>query len=530
MWASLAVVSFVTALGAIPLMIRLAHRFGIIDKPTHRKIHTHPVPYLGGAAILLGLTCAAGVRYFFDAMTADEFHKLSLLLGAAGCAFLLGLFDDKFKLRPRYKLFGQIAVAMIVVGSGYYFRAVTLPGLGTINLFYLGIPVTLLWILAVVNAMNLIDGVDGLAGSVMIIMLTFAGLMAVFLHDFAVAALMLCTAGAVVAFLIFNWRPAKIYMGDCGSLGVGMLLATSLVSLGQNPNFFRALLREPATEPVLYHLPLITAVAAYPLIEISVSVFRRMLRGKPIGSADKGHIHHRLLNRGWSPSQISFAAMLFSSLAGAAVIYSMLQYRGVAVWFLVSGAVLLGAGVQFCGFLDSLRPSTFMSDRPHFLIANHFISMQTLKLDYTETLAELHALITQTCVELGVQDLSLSIVTGRDQEHPAEFNWQRPPEAQASLVPPMPSHQARQIFSDSTELSAGSHAEWRFEPNSLEEDLDVEYRVLMSDFMSKALSRAEDLYAIDRAGLKASVKGERPLSSTSLRRRASTISPTPDKA
>jgi UDP-GlcNAc:undecaprenyl-phosphate/decaprenyl-phosphate GlcNAc-1-phosphate transferase len=160
-----AAASFLITLGAIPPCMRLARHFGIVDRPTHRKIHSEPVPYLGGVAMMLGILVGIGLLLWsYDSLTPTHLLKVALIGGAAFCAAVLGLVDDKFGLLAHHKLLCQFLIILAFVFLGYHIEVVTLPGLGVLELNDVGVPFTVIWMLAVVNGLNLIDGVDGLAG------------------------------------------------------------------------------------------------------------------------------------------------------------------------------------------------------------------------------------------------------------------------------------------------------------------------------------------------------------------------------
>ncbi len=526
-----AAAGFSASLCSIPLLMRLARALKIVDRPAHRKIHTEPIPYLGGVGIFIGFAACAVLLFITPGMRAADTAKAITLVTASLAAFLLGLADDKLNFRARYKLLGQIFIAAFFTYFGYQFEVVTLPGTLQLNLYYLSAPLTIFWILAVVNSINLIDGVDGLAASVVSIILGFIALMAFYLQDRLVCILALGGLTATLAFLAFNWRPARIYMGDAGSLGLGMLIACSLVSLGKDIPLMlikEFLYRSPG-EPILYHVALASAFVAYPFMELSLTVVRRFLQGKSIGVADKGHMHHRLISRGWRADQICLAAVLISLIFGGAASYTLLQFRGVAAWFLACGSLLAGILLHFSGMLDLLRPQ-FLGARPHFLLANHFIAMQRIKLDFVEDVAELNALLTQTCLEFGIEQFTMNVAPGPGQTEPSKFEWKRSVDAQAVMIPPgsAPRGKTNTMFRDQVQIeNSVTSAEWIFEPTAIEEDIDVEYRVLMSEFMRRALFRAEALYqALDPAELKLTVNSARPVSSLQLRRRSTVQRPT----
>jgi len=522
-------IAFAGTLVSIPAMMLLAPRVNLVDRPAHRKIHTKPVPYLGGLAILLGVM-ASLVVLFSETLTPSENAKALYIILPSISAFLLGLADDRLNLKPRIKLLGQILIVATFVAMGYRFTVLTLPGLGQYNLYNLSYPLTAVWMLAVLNATNFIDGVDGLASSALIILLIVVALMAAYLQDFITGTLALATLGATLAFLIFNWRPAKIYLGDSGSLGIGMLAATCLVSLGQDLPFASATGRmKSPNEPFLYQLPMLSAVAAYPLLEISLTILRRLLQGKPLGSADKGHLHHQLLNRGWRADRICYAVAVFGLMAGGAVVFTLIQYRGIAAWFLVGAGLASGIGLHFSGLMDVLRPWQALSARPHFLLAHHFISMQRIKLDFVENVEELNPLLAQTCLELGVHEFKLTVAPGKLQHSQcAVFAWKRPSETESELQSPL-GHIPIVLFQDNARLEHSvTAAAWAFDARGTEEDLDVEFRVLMSDFMRTVLPKAEALYQkLTQDQLDIALTTQRPISSDSLRRRRASQRPPP---
>lgn len=510
---------FCVTLALVPVMTRLARRFDIVDRPKHRKIHTAPVPLLGGVAILCG--CLVGTALFlgfFPALRRVELSKTIAVAGAALLAGFVGLVDDRIEVRPRRKLLAQLLIVLAFALWGHQFKALGFPGFTPLGLSFLSLPVTVLWMLTIVNAMNFIDGVDALAGSVALVIFVVIGLMAANLNDVVAMALAAPAIGALAAFLTANWPPAKIYMGDAGSLGLGTLIAALLVSLGQNC-VCGLIARGP--EPYLYQILSVTIVAAYPVLEIALTVSRRLLRGKPLGSADQGHIHHRLIQRGWRAPHICLAAGFFSLLAGGATVFHLIGYRGLAAFFLTATGLACGIGLHFCGLLDAFRLSAIKGARPHFLLANHFIAMQKIKLDMADSLAELDALLEQTGFDLGVRRLSLSVV-GRSAQPGRVFTCDRPPRNGANPLPPAAGTAPLNGFTDRDELAAiGTKAEWTFEPKEFEEDIDVEYRVLMSDFMHLALVRAEELYRLGKEYPSAQASyGEAPTGSVLPRRRS----------
>jgi UDP-GlcNAc:undecaprenyl-phosphate/decaprenyl-phosphate GlcNAc-1-phosphate transferase len=308
-----------------PVVRRLALRLGWIDHPSDRKVHPKPTPTAGGLAMYLGV--AAG------------------LLAARVIPFLSGLHQTSSELDAAFvaaigKLAGQVLAAGIVVLLGVQLLYFYFPGQGVISLSPdLAVPLTVLWIVALMNAVNLVDGLDGLAaGMVAIAAIAF---FAYFRtpdggDQASVAALMsTIVAGVALGFLPWNFYPAKIFMGDSGALLLGLLMAVATISgVGQNlegpSGGDLAAIAIPVVVPLL--------VLAVPLLDVVLAIVRRMRKGIGIAHADKEHIHHRLMDIGHSHRQAVLLMYLWSALiAGAALVVAYVNGR-----FLV-GAILVSA-------------------------------------------------------------------------------------------------------------------------------------------------------------------------------------------
>ena len=525
----LLVTGFLAGFGAIAAMLFLARKLNFLDHPAHRKNHIAPVPLLGGLGVFIGAAAAVfSVMPETRVWQAAASERMVWIVAPTLAALLLGLFDDKFNLRARYKFLGQLLIVLPFVVFGFHFKVLQLPGALPWTMRILSIPFTALWMLALINGVNMIDGADGLAGAVGLAMSVMTGLVAYYIGDEAVSTLSLAVASSLLAFLLFNWRPARIYMGDSGTMALGVFLATSLVSLGQQPSMFSMPLTN-GVQPFPFQIPLVTAIAAYPLMEVSLSTFRRWLRGKSIAAADRGHIHHRLLARGWPAHYISSMAGLIALLGGAIALSAIEQQHGVLSWLLCLIGVLVGYGIHFCGFMRQFHPKSIQDDRPHFLIANHFAQMQKIKLDLAETLDQVLMLVNQTCVEFDVHSYKLTLSGASQDAGDFTWNWQRPPALRSSLLLPavvlVNTKTSQTGFADRIVSEGGEGwAEWSFEPHVLEEDIDIEYRVLMSDFMKKVLLTSSniDYEKDDRARLsEQSAHNIAVISSSHLRRSAS---------
>ena len=273
-----------------PLVIKLAHRLNAFDHGlSSRKIHKAPIPRLGGVAIaaaffvpITGLLLVnSGVGHLFY---SDGLRPLGLYVGGALIA-LLGIYDDLKGAGAKLKFSVQFAVAALVYFLGYRIDALANPFGPTIQLGWLGLPFTMVWIAGVINAINLIDGLDGLAGGVALVAVGMSFVFALLRADPLMMLFTAALAGALIGFLRYNFNPAKIFMGDTGSMFLGFVLAVSAIETSQKSSTAIAIL-----------IPII--VLGLPITDTMLAIWRRGVRGAPLFQADRGHIHHRLLDAG----------------------------------------------------------------------------------------------------------------------------------------------------------------------------------------------------------------------------------------
>jgi len=284
-------VAAVTAWAVTPLARWLAFRIGIVDQPGIRKVHREPIPYLGGLAILVALLASLAATMLLAQDAASSVTRLSpqvlAMLGGAAAMFVIGLVDDLTGMRARHKLFAQLAVAGWMYAAGIRIDSIPLGTDWSIELGMLSLPVTLLWIAGVTNAINLIDGLDGLASGIGAIA---AGAIAYVAHDagnLPVAITMLALCGSLLGFLGHNHHPARIFLGDSGSLLIGFLLATSAVATGSKNGASLGILG-----PFL--------ALGLPILDMCFAMLRRAIERRGIFSADRSHVHHRLMALGYA--------------------------------------------------------------------------------------------------------------------------------------------------------------------------------------------------------------------------------------
>ncbi len=296
-WASLlaAAGAFLINLLILPLVLRLAHRYKWYDRPDSRKIHTGLIPRMGGPGLFLSFVLASVLAALaLPRLTGGRLLEPRLITLLAGMAIvhLVGLYDDFKNLRAVWKFILQLGAAAIITSGGFLIRSITLPYLGSINLGLAAYPLTVVWLVGIANALNLIDGMDGLAGGIGAFAAGAMGTIALLQGSARGAVLSFALLGALLAFLLFNFPPARIFMGDSGSLFLGLTLA-ALPLAGGIP-------RSAAFGSLIVPVTLLTV----PILDTATAILRRLRHRRSIISPDKQHIHHKLLAMGLSERQI----------------------------------------------------------------------------------------------------------------------------------------------------------------------------------------------------------------------------------
>jgi UDP-GlcNAc:undecaprenyl-phosphate GlcNAc-1-phosphate transferase len=328
------IAALVAGLCLTPVVRRVAIEYGFVDRPDgRRKMQKMAVALGGGAAVLLalliGVILLSGLWLAHD---FDEIVNLRPLVGLFAATILIcvvGLVDDYDQIRGRTKLFWQLVAAAIVTFAGPRIEAMALFGV-EVELGHLGALLALFWLLASINSFNLIDGVDGLAGTVGVIFSFTFGVMALMMGQELDAVIAFILAGALLGFLRYNFAPASIYLGDAGSMIIGLVLGALAL---------RSSTKEAAT--VAFAAPL--AVWAIPMLDSLAAILRRKLTGRSIYTTDRGHIHHRLLTQGMTTRQAVFligglcVLTSFGSLAG---IYFVNEWIGILTVLFVVGALI----------------------------------------------------------------------------------------------------------------------------------------------------------------------------------------------
>jgi UDP-GlcNAc:undecaprenyl-phosphate GlcNAc-1-phosphate transferase len=331
-WGGL--IAFGVVMLLTPAVGGMARRLGVVDAPGGRRVNRTPVPRLGGVALFLGLLVPS--LAFLHVGNANR----GLLLGAA-VAVTVGAVDDFRGLRWFEKLAGQVAAAAVPTAFGVWVDRFTFPLLGVDTLpAWAGIPLTVLWIVAIMNMVNFLDGMDGLAAGVSAIAgLTFA-VIALSLGKPDAAVLSAAVFGACLGFLRHNFYPARIFMGDSGALLLGYVLAAVAV---------QGLLKTAATVALFFPL----LVLAVPIVDTTFVVVRRLKHGERVFEGDQAHLHHRFLRRGFSQARAAVTIWLWClSLAAAALATRFVPFRAHGVWHL--WPTLLAGGIALVAIVFSV--------------------------------------------------------------------------------------------------------------------------------------------------------------------------------
>ena len=275
----------------IPLIKSYCQKRGIMDNPGPRKIHPHPIPRLGGIAFVIAFTLSVWLGFIANPkLWLDNWLGVTGILSGGIVIFIMGLTDDLKNLRPVTKFVWQIIAALIPVLCGIRMDLLNIPFYKVISLGYWGIPLSVIWVVAITNTFNLLDGLDGLASGIgAISAMTFVALGAIL--DLPLASLLAAgVLGVCVGFLRFNFYPAQIFMGDSGALFIGYVLGVL------------SLLWPKSYASLVMFVPLLAL--GLPIIEIVSTTLRRLFTGKKIYVADKRHLFHYLLDQGFSHSGV----------------------------------------------------------------------------------------------------------------------------------------------------------------------------------------------------------------------------------
>ncbi len=349
------VIALIAGLVVTPLVRWLALQRGAVGRNGIRHVHAGKVPRLGGLALVIGWCVpllALRAMEGFGPSTLD--HAGLQLVGVIGGAFALcfvGVMDDLRGLRVVHKLIAQTIVASFAYACGFHIDAVSLPVFGTLSMGVFAFPITILWIVGITNAMNLIDGLDGLAAGVSFFAAMTGFVVAVLNGSPLVALVLAPLMGVLLAFLVFNFNPARIFMGDSGSYFLGYVLATTSLA---------GAVQQKASTAVSLLVPMIAL--GLPIFDTLFSMVRRYLARRPIFAPDRGHVHHRLLELGLTHRRAVVLLYGVSVAFAACAIVISLDRRWETGVALLAASLVLVILVRFTGYFSDLlragRPGT----------------------------------------------------------------------------------------------------------------------------------------------------------------------------
>ncbi len=347
-------VAGIVAFCMVPVSKRIAHLLGAIDYPSNRRINTEPIPCCGGIALYCGFLAACLVIYvgclFFgwganDLFALQEIDYRILFVGVS-LMFCVGLVDDIVQLSPSVKLLGQILAAAIVAASGVSIGAIRLLGNNYLELSWIDVPLTVLYLVIFVNIINLIDGLDGLAAGIVGISAIGLCILTTFRGSIVLALACVALIAVCLAFLRFNFYPASVFMGDSGALFLGLIIGiVSVVGIVRTQSF------------VVMLIPFV--IAGVPVLDTLSSIVRRKHEHHPASQADLEHIHHRLVRFGLSQR----AAVLILYACSAALV--------VCACLLIGLPVLVQAGVLLVLLIIAL-PVVYILGIAHPVLQHHY--------------------------------------------------------------------------------------------------------------------------------------------------------------
>lgn len=395
---------FLSTFLGIPFLQSFAIRYRILSYPGGRRNHDNPTPLLGGIAIYIPFAVVFCMAYFVMiegghlSSHLEARYMLSLFLGTT-LIHIIGTFDDVSSLGWKKKLAGQLCAVGILLLGGHTVAIATVPFVGPVDFGWSGNFIFILSILAITNGINLIDGLDGLAGGICFFAAVTSAIIGLFKGDI-VTALVACTiSGSVLGFLRYNFPPASIYMGDGGSLMLGFLLGTlatssAAISPGQRSGTMGMIL-----------IPFLPFGIA--LLDVILAVLRRWVTGRRIFLADSDHLHHRLMERFGKPRQVAIILYSFSALLSAMTLALVLGPRSdfTVTFIALSGAVLLAVVVAVLRLYRVETISQTLENRPHVQFLSSYHAFMSKRISRAQSSDELLSLL-----ESGVRDLGCDSV------------------------------------------------------------------------------------------------------------------------
>ncbi len=388
----------VTASFLVPFVRRFAISRGWVDDPARsvRKVHKEPVPYFGGVAIYLGFLFSVIVNYvFFHRLNSSMEYPSWFLSFIVGAFFILsiGTLDDIYDISPVKKLFSQLFIASLVFLGGVQLDHINLPILGLVEFGQISYLITVFVIVIVMNAVNIIDGLDGLAAGIVLIA-SFANLaMALYLELYFVALLAFIFIFCLAAFLKFNWYPAGMFLGDGGSLLISFILSVIMIQNVQASGKF-----SQGAAPFL--------VLFYPLLDLAFAIVRRVIKGKPMMSADNAHLHHFLMRNGFGHDGCVKIIMFFTGimLIAALLFIFHLFIPGLLLLLLILAG--LTTFFIYTGYFKPVLLNRYLQNRSRFKALHAYKNFLLIKVRHAESKDDLWSMMSGMAVEFSLPAIS----------------------------------------------------------------------------------------------------------------------------
>ncbi len=407
------VLALILSLIIVPLIRKLAWKYQWFDKPDQRKIHKFPTPRIGGIGIYFSFLITA-VSYFYSNFIFQ--NSLIIFLSGSLLIFFLGIIDDFRGMTAPRKFIVQIAAGSIALWAGFNLTKIDLPYFGIIDIGFAGIPLTLLWIAGVTNAINMIDGMNGLAGGVSSIAAFFLGLIALHNGHIETAFLSWILMAAIAGFLPYNLRDGKIFMGDSGSLFIGYALSVLSISATQSGHAGISLL-----------IPII--ILGLPIGDTMMAVIRRLVRGRQVFSADLGHIHHRLLSKLLCPKKTVLLLYLVSIILGLfamSISNSNKNFSNILIVVVLLAASAWIVYYTFMEFRDRFQGRFAVWNRKRSpWYKNKIVFSVSQSISKATSIERIYRLLAIAGRELEVDMISLNVLLNTENEKPEviRFNW-----------------------------------------------------------------------------------------------------------
>jgi len=408
------------ALVITPVVIWLSRRLNIADVPGARHMHTKPISHIGGVAILLSMMPLTVCVLFLSNVIGGAFRnillKVIVLLSAAAFMFFVGLIDDiRIKgLQARIKLLAQLVAAIAVCAVGIRIRAVAVADWLTLDLGWFSWPITLLWIVGITNAVNLSDGLDGLAAGISAVVCGVIAVFAVYSGQRVMVVLMLAMLGSLTGFLFFNFNPAKIFMGDCGSMFLGFTIASSSVLCH-------------AKSSALVGLALPVVALGVPIFDTLFSMLRRFLERRSMFAPDRRHFHHRLIDLGLKQHHVVITIYVITLLAAGLGLFMMVTRNSSSLLVFLCILLLLLLVFRIVGSIRLRETITRLQEK--YALSSQMkeerSNFEAAQLDFrrAETFKQWWLAVSKAADRMGFLSLSLPLIN-RDGTH-HKLTWQQ---------------------------------------------------------------------------------------------------------